>query len=157
MLRLCVVVTPRYLYRSFLDLNELFKRMFPDSEVSSQLSLSKTKCRHFISYGIAPCFKDILKQEINSSPFFSLSFNESRILFFKAVRCWNSVNWKVLELLDSNLEEKDLNIKYWFLQPTYCTGTSNTEWTLNKILKAMYYVLSDSPAKRDYINQRGGG
>ena len=30
-------------YISYLDLNDLFKRMFSDSEVSAQFSLSKTK------------------------------------------------------------------------------------------------------------------
>ena len=30
-----------------------------------------------ILYGIATCFRDTLKQEINSSPFFSTSFDES--------------------------------------------------------------------------------
>ena len=71
------VVMSHFSYRSCFDLNDLLKRMFFDSEVSAQFSLSKTKCRYMILYGIAPCCRDTLKQEINSSPFFSTSFDES--------------------------------------------------------------------------------
>ena len=42
------VVMSHFSYRSCLDLNDLIKRMFSDSEVSAQFSLSKTKCRYMI-------------------------------------------------------------------------------------------------------------
>ena len=71
--------------------------------------------------------------------------------------------WKVLELLDSDLEGKYFtktisigSCRQHIVHAALKTGTTNTEWTLDKILKAMFYVLSDSPARgNDYINRSG--
>ena len=60
-----------------MDLDKLFKAMFPDSEIAEQFKLSKTKCSYFIKFGIAPVFKTNLTKEINMSPFYSVSFDES--------------------------------------------------------------------------------
>ena len=58
-----------------MDLDELFKAMFPDSEIAEQFKLSKTKCGYFINFGIAPVFKTNLTKEIIVS--ILLSFDES--------------------------------------------------------------------------------
>ena len=51
--------------------------MFTDSEIASNFTLGKAKCSYFINFGIAPFFKESLKKQINLSPFYSLSFDES--------------------------------------------------------------------------------
>ena len=60
-----------------MDLDKLFKAMFPGSEIAKQFKLSKTKCSDFINFGIAPVFKTNLTKEINMSPFYSFLFDES--------------------------------------------------------------------------------
>ena len=60
-----------------MDLDKLFKAMFPDSEITKQFKLRKTKCSYFINFAIAPAFKTNLTKEINMSPFYSFSFDES--------------------------------------------------------------------------------
>ena len=44
-------------YNSCADLGEMFKVMFPDSEIASQFTLGKTSARYTMLYGIAPEFK----------------------------------------------------------------------------------------------------
>ena len=51
--------------------------MFSDSEITEQFILSKTKCGYFINFGIALVFKTNLTKEINMSPFYTFSFDES--------------------------------------------------------------------------------
>ena len=51
--------------------------MFPDSDVAKAFTLGKTKCRYIMLYGIAPKFKQKLIFDLNSSPFCSVTFNES--------------------------------------------------------------------------------
>ena len=45
-------------YRSCLDINKLFQKMFPDSSVGNDFSLSETKCTNTVHFGIAPYFKN---------------------------------------------------------------------------------------------------
>ena len=51
--------------------------MFSRSDVVRQFSLGKTKARYIVLYGIAPYCKAELIGQINSSPQFSLSSDES--------------------------------------------------------------------------------
>ena len=51
--------------------------MFSRSDVACQFSLGKTKAHYMILYGIAAYCKAELRGQINSSPQFSLSFDES--------------------------------------------------------------------------------
>ena len=64
-------------FRSCIFLSKLFIVIYPDSEVASKFTLSKTKCAYFMNYGIAPHFKNILTKATTESPFYSLSFDES--------------------------------------------------------------------------------
>ena len=61
----------------FSHVSELFSAMFPDSEVAQKFSMGKTKSRYMVIYGLAPYFKKELLKKINSSLFYSVSFDES--------------------------------------------------------------------------------
>ena len=69
--------------------------MFLDSEIASQFSIGKTKSKYMILYGLAPHFKSRLREAINSSIYYSLSFDESlnsveqKCQFDVNVRLWN--------------------------------------------------------------------
>ena len=65
------------LLRSCEQLKHLFVAVFPDSTIAKSFTLGKTKCGHYITYGMAPYFGDLIKTLINKSPCFSLSFDES--------------------------------------------------------------------------------
>ena len=70
--------------------------MFPDSEIASQFTLGKTKARYTMLYRIAPEFKKQLIYDINASPFYIVSFDESLISQVQmsqmdvGVRYWNN-------------------------------------------------------------------
>ena len=162
-----------------------------------------------VLHGIAPYCKAELLGQINSSPQFSLSFNESlntalqkcqmdvnrrlstnttntvvtQYLDFKFLERKNadnlficiresisglseskflqlfmdgpSVNWVVLDKLDDLLVEnghtKTVHIgscAQHTVHGSFQTRVANTGWDIGKILKAMYYILHDSPARR---------
>ena len=44
-------------FRFCLDLNELLKAMFPDSQIAKLFRLSKTKCCYYLVFGLAPLKK----------------------------------------------------------------------------------------------------
>ena len=48
-------------FRFCLDLNELLKAMFPDSQIAKLFRLSKTKCSYYLVFGLAPLKKLWLK------------------------------------------------------------------------------------------------
>ena len=50
--------------------------MFPDSEIAKKMTLKRTKCGYVIKHGIAHLV-ELLLHEVASSPFNSLSFDES--------------------------------------------------------------------------------
>ena len=70
--------------------------MFPDSEIASQFTLGKTKARYTMLYRIAPEFKKQLIYDINASPFYIVSFDDSLISQVQmsqmdvGVRYWNN-------------------------------------------------------------------
>ena len=76
-IRWCLqVVQSKYSQRSCNGIVELFTVMFPDSDIA-KMTLKKDKCGYMINYGIAPHLQELLLSEIKSSPFYSLSFDES--------------------------------------------------------------------------------
>ena len=81
-------------FRSCLNLNELFWKMFPDSQVAKSFQLSKTKCAYYIVFGLTPYFKELLVKDIKLSPFYLLSFDEY-------------LNNKLQE------EQMDISIRFW--------------------------------------------
>lgn len=60
-----------------LDLNDLFRSMFPDSTVAQKFKLSKTKCAYLINFGLGVYYHKLLISEVKESPFFTLCFDES--------------------------------------------------------------------------------
>ena len=77
-IRWCLqVVQSKYSQRSCNGIVELFTVMFPDSDIAKKMTLKKDKCGYMITYGIAPHLEELLLSEIKSSPFYSLSFDES--------------------------------------------------------------------------------
>ena len=67
------VVKNHFSLRSCLGLNDLFKNIFPDSEIAKTFKLSKTKCGYLINYGLTPFFEDVLLKSINASPYIVIS------------------------------------------------------------------------------------
>ena len=74
-----------------------------------------------------------------------------------------SVNWSVLNMLDNKLEEnnlsKTINIGSYSQHTVHGAlkvGAAKTEWVIDKILKPLFSILSNSPARRDdYARERG--
>ena len=74
-----------------------------------------------------------------------------------------NVNWEVLRKLDDALVEDDhnkmLNIgscTQHVIHGAFQTGSSKTEWQLDKIMKAMFSLFKDSPARRDVFKSVTG-
>ena len=84
------VVSSHFSLRSCLGLNKLFRVMFSDSKIASLFQ----KCEYFITNRLVPHFKELLLKDVNLSPFFVLSFDES-----------------LNEIIQK--EQMDLQIRYW--------------------------------------------
>ena len=83
--------------------------------------------------------------------------------FLHLVMDARNVNWDVLNKLDSKLFEdgfsKTLNIGSYVqhvVHGAYQTGSSNTGSNLEKILKVMFYLFQDSPARRETLKTASG-
>ena len=72
----------------------MFKEKFSDSKIAENFKLSKTKCRYYRTYGIAPFLKSNITKSIFKAPYFTIMFDESL----------NSVLQN---------EQMDIQIKYW--------------------------------------------
>ena len=77
-----------------LGLNDLFKSMFPDSEIAKLFKQSKTKCECSINHGLVSFFKDDLLKLINVSPYFVILYDE---------------NMRKIQ----QDEQMDLQLRYW--------------------------------------------
>ena len=73
-----------------------------------------------------------------------------------------STNWAVLDLVDGILEDggltKTLNIgscSLHILHGAFGTGIQSTSWKLGKLMKAMFKILDQSPARRDVYLKEG--
>ena len=71
------VVSSHFSFNSCSDINDVFKLMFGDSDISSQLSCGKTMCSYICCFGIAPYFKQNLKELLASQPHFMILFDET--------------------------------------------------------------------------------
>ena len=204
------VVQSHFSLRSCLDMNELFKTMFPDNQIASQFQMSKTKCSFVINFGLGPYFKDSLISKINDSPYFSLQFDESmnRVLqneqmdahirywcsesnevrnsyfdskFLLRPNCDNitsaiddvltplekrkminlgmdgpSTNWAVLRKVQENRRIAMLSpledigsCTLHILNGAIQTGLTKSSSHLKEVMKAMWKLFHDSPARRD--------
>ncbi|KXJ27612.1 hypothetical protein AC249_AIPGENE7592 [Exaiptasia diaphana] len=58
-------------------MNDLFKKMFSDSEIVSLYSMSDSKYRYLTTFGIAPHFAKLLSEDVKASPGHCILFDES--------------------------------------------------------------------------------
>ena len=79
------VVMSRYSKSSCNDVTELFKIMFPDSDITKSFTCAKTKCRYMIVYGF---------YDLQDSAYHVISYDE----------CFNSV---------LHFGQKDFAIRFW--------------------------------------------
>lgn len=204
------VVVNHFSMWSCLGLNDLFRRMFPDSNVAKSFQLSKTKCGYLINYGLAPYFRELLNKLVMSSPFFTISYDESMNKVLQKeqmdlqVRFWDdtlkqvrtrylsstflqrpnaknlldclleelkkfspskllqlsmdgpNVNWNVFELLKEERSKQEypqlVNIGscgLHIVHGAFKTAIQSSEWNISKILKSMWQLFHDSPARRE--------
>ena len=73
-----------------------------------------------------------------------------------------NINWCVLEMLDDQRVEKDLNktlnigsCSQHIIHGAFKDGVLQTDWGIHKLLKAMYWILHDSHARRDDYSREG--
>ena len=107
------VVNAHWSYNSSLCytyIAKLFQCMFPDSEIASQFSMGQTKSRYVILYVLAPHFKSRLREAINSSIYYSLSFDES--LNYVEQKCQMDVNVRFLNECRNIVETRYYNSKF---------------------------------------------
>ena len=69
-------VTKGHSKNSNNNITELFKVMFPDSQIAKIFTLGADKTRHIINHGIALCFYETLKANVNLADFYVISFDE---------------------------------------------------------------------------------
>ncbi|KAL7846797.1 hypothetical protein SRHO_G00217770 [Serrasalmus rhombeus] len=72
----CLGQTKHHSFNSNEGIGELFRNMFPDSDMAKSFALGKDKTAYFIKFGIAPCFKKQLVKTINKARPFVLMFDE---------------------------------------------------------------------------------
>lgn len=75
----------------------------------------------------------------------------------------SSVNWKVLEMLDDHLIEKGLpktlsidSCNQHIFHGAIQTAVQTSVWNLDKVMKAMYWLLHESPARCEIYVCEGG-
>ena len=59
-------VKAHFSFNASADIGDLFKKMFPDSEIASKFACGKTKMNYLLCFGIAPFFKEKLLQNQRS-------------------------------------------------------------------------------------------
>ena len=208
------VIESHQSYRSCQGIGTLFHRMFPDSGIASQFQCAEKKASYLNVFGLAPHFKALLKQKVNSS--YVLLFDESlnkknqkkQMDFY--IRIWDndevksryldskfvghctaddmreefntvleglnprnliqismdgpSVNWKFHRSMQSQMETnygKSLldvgSCGLHILHGAFQTGVEKSEIGISSLLRALYTLFHDSPARReDYLRVTDG-
>ena len=82
-----------YSYLSCNESGDLFKKMFPDSDIAAKFNMERTKLSYVISHGLGPFFHRNLVEEVKQCERFVLCFDEQK----------NHQNNKQLDIL----------FKYW--------------------------------------------
>ena len=70
-------ITSSYSINSCTHIEELFRTMFPDSEVAKKFQVGPNKVKYLTNYGIKLYVKSLLDESIKNSEFFIISFDES--------------------------------------------------------------------------------
>ena len=71
------VVCSSYSNNSCFDVSQVFKCMFPDSEIAKSFELGADKLKYVINFGLAPYFEDMLGELLKKSDHHVISFDES--------------------------------------------------------------------------------
>ena len=71
------VVQSNLSLNSCKDLNSLFWKMFPGSDIAHSYSMTKTKLSYVINFGIATHFRTLLHVKLVNSKFYTVCFDES--------------------------------------------------------------------------------
>ena len=70
-------VVSHFSLNSAQDIMEIFKAMFPDSNIAQRMSCGPTKLSYLITFGITPYFKQLLIDDLKKAPCFVVLFDES--------------------------------------------------------------------------------
>ena len=70
-------VIAHFLFNASTDIGDLFKKMFPDSEIASKFACGKTKMNYLLCFEITPFFKEKLLQKVKEAECVTISFDES--------------------------------------------------------------------------------
>ena len=90
------VLMSNYLFKSCANKSDLFAVMFEDSQIAQSFSLGSTKRSYNITFGLAPCVKNLLLESVDEVKYYSLSFDESYNKIMKKgqmdllIRFWDS-------------------------------------------------------------------
>ncbi|KAK2556252.1 hypothetical protein P5673_021873 [Acropora cervicornis] len=71
-------VSSHFSRNSNTGVNDLFKRMFSDSEIAATYSMSGSKFRYVTTFGLGPYFAKKLLYDVKQAPAHALLFNESQ-------------------------------------------------------------------------------
>ena len=61
------------------------------------------------------------------------------------------VNWLVLGMLDDKLEADDFAITLHITHGALKEGIHKTVWNLDKLLKSLFWLFNNSPARQEAI------
>ncbi|CAG5121814.1 unnamed protein product [Candidula unifasciata] len=137
--------------------------MFPDSAIAKKnFALSERKCSFLVSFGLAPYFTSLLETKLFKRNFvllFDKSMNKSfqlKQMDFHLSRDGPNENWsfheKVNKLLGENYGTELLNVGSCGLHKVHGACKSvmvAAGWGLEKVLKSMYRLLEDTPARHE--------
>lgn len=201
-------------YNSFKDAAEIFKLMFPDSEISKKVTLGSSKMAYVIAFGLSPYFHKELLDSFGENMKFVICMDEAlnkisqKTQMDLIIRYWpencsevqvrylNSVflghstaqdlfesfiagssDLDLLNLLQISIDGPNVNLKFLryiqdqvkeskghnlidigtcslhVIHNAFQRGNKITRWKLNEILRALYQLFKNSPARRaDYIS-----
>ena len=206
------VILSHFSLRSCLGIGDLFRTMFPDSDVAQTFELSKTKCGYYINFGLAPYYRHILNEDIKRSPFYTAIFDETLNQMVQEeqmdvfIRYWSednqmvvtryfeskfmrrpnteniveamensleshslpktnlihigmdgpSTNWAVLDQLSEHRSESQLpclektgSCGLHIISGSLHTGVDLSGWAIEALLRSLFKLFNDSPARRD--------
>jgi hypothetical protein len=70
-------VKSHYSYKSCEDINDLFRRIFHDSEIARNFQCGEKKCAYLTCFGLAPYCRSVLHDMIRDVNSYVLLFDES--------------------------------------------------------------------------------
>lgn len=89
------VANSHFSFKSSEDVSQLFRRMFPDSQIAAQFACGESKCSYLCSFGLAPHFKSLTLSSVLTQRAYVILFDESLNRFLQSkqmdlhVRLWD--------------------------------------------------------------------